>query len=74
MSVPCSGRNRLISSCSCPIPVPPAWSTGIALGIGGLAGAYTGPGYSAAFPMPDPPLVGILVIAIGARYPWPGLN
>jgi uncharacterized protein len=52
-----------------PGPVAPDWDTGIALGIGGLAGAYTG-----ARLQPHLPetlirrLVGILVIAIGARY------
>ena len=30
--------------------VAPDWPTGIALGIGGLAGAYTAPGSSGTFP------------------------
>jgi uncharacterized protein len=56
-------------------PVAPAWSTGIALGIGGLAGGYTGARIQSR--LPDAlirRLVGILVIAIGARYLWAGLN
>jgi uncharacterized protein len=56
-------------------PVAPAWSTGIALGIGGLAGAYTGARIQSR--LPDAlirRLVGILVIAIGARYLWAGLS
>lgn len=56
-------------------PVAPAWSTGIALGIGGLAGAYTGARMQSR--LPDAlirRLVGILVIAIGARYLWAGLS
>jgi uncharacterized membrane protein YfcA len=56
-------------------PVAPAWSTGIALGIGGLAGGYTGARIQSR--LPDAlirRLVGILVIALGARYLWAGLN
>ena len=56
-------------------PVAPDWSTGIALGIGGLAGGYTGARIQSR--LPDAlirRLVGILVIAIGARYLWAGLN
>jgi uncharacterized membrane protein YfcA len=56
-------------------PVAPAWSTGIALGVGGLAGGYTGARIQSR--LPDAlirRLVGILVIAIGARYLWVGLN
>jgi uncharacterized membrane protein YfcA len=55
--------------------VAPDWPTGIALGIGGLAGAYTGARLQSR--MPDVlirRLVGILVIAIGARYLWSGLG
>jgi uncharacterized protein len=56
-------------------PVAPAWSTGIALGIGGLAGAYTGARIQSRLPNAlIRRLVGILVIAIGARYLWAGLN
>jgi uncharacterized membrane protein YfcA len=56
-------------------PVAPDWPTGIALGAGGLAGAYTGARLQSR--LPDAlirRLVGILVIAIGARYLWSGLR
>jgi uncharacterized protein len=49
--------------------VAPDWPTGIALGVGGLAGAYTGARIQSR--MPDAlirRLVGILVIAIGTYY------
>ena len=55
--------------------VAPNWPTGIALGVGGLAGAYTGARIQSR--MPDVlirRLVGILVVAIGARYLWSGLG
>jgi uncharacterized protein len=55
--------------------VAPDWPTGIALGVGGLAGAYTGARIQSR--MPDVlirRLVGILVVAIGARYLWSGLS
>jgi hypothetical protein len=55
--------------------VAPNWPTGLALGAGGLAGAYTGARLQSR--MPDlliRRLVGALVIAIGARYLWTGLN
>ena len=55
--------------------VAPDWPTGIALGVGGLAGAYTGARIQPR--MPDVlirRLVGILVVAIGARYLWSGLG
>jgi hypothetical protein len=51
----------------------PDWPTGIALGAGGLAGAYAGARFQSR--LPDAVirrLVGILVIAIGARYLWTG--
>jgi hypothetical protein len=54
--------------------IAPDWPTGIALGIGGLAGSYTGARIQ--FRLPDlliRRLVGILVVAIGARYLWTGL-
>jgi uncharacterized membrane protein YfcA len=54
--------------------IAPDWPTGIALGIGGLAGAYTGARIQSR--LPDAlirRLVGIAVIAIGARYLWAGL-
>jgi hypothetical protein len=56
-------------------PVAPDWPTGVALGVGGLAGAYTGARIQSR--LPDAlirRLVGILVIAIGARYLWSGLG
>jgi hypothetical protein len=55
--------------------VAPDWPTGIALGVGGLAGAYTGARIQSR--LPDAlirRLVGILVLAIGARYLWAGLG
>ena len=56
-------------------PVAPDWSTGLALGFGGLAGAYTGARMQAR--LPDLVIrrgMGVLVIAIGARYLWTGLH
>ncbi len=55
--------------------VAPDWPTGIALGVGGLAGAYTGARIQSR--LPDAlirRLVGLAVIAIGARYLWSGLG
>jgi uncharacterized protein len=55
--------------------VAPDWPTGIALGAGGLAGAYNGARIQSR--MPDAlirRLVGILVIAIGAYYLRSGLG
>ena len=55
-------------------PVAPDWPTGIALGAGGLAGAYTGARIQSR--LPDGlirRLVGILVVAIACRYLWSGL-
>jgi len=55
-------------------PVAPDWPTGIALGLGGLAGAYTGARLQSRLPdVLIRRLVGVLVIAIGARYLWSGL-
>ena len=56
-------------------PVAPVWSTGVALGIGGLAGSYTGARIQSR--LPDAlirRIVGLLVIAIGARYLWSGFT
>jgi uncharacterized protein len=56
-------------------PVAPDWPTGIALGAGGLAGAYTGARIQSR--LPDAlirRLIGIVVIAIGVRYLWSGLG
>ncbi len=55
--------------------VAPGWPTGLALGIGGLAGGYTGARIQSG--LPDAlirRLVAILVIAIGARYLGAGLG
>jgi uncharacterized protein len=55
--------------------VAPDWPTGIALGVGGLAGAYTGARIQSRLPdVLIRRLVGILVIVIGARYLWSGLG
>jgi hypothetical protein len=56
-------------------PVAPDWPTGVALGLGGLAGAYTGARIQSR--LPDAlirRLVGVLVLLIGARYLWAGLS
>jgi uncharacterized membrane protein YfcA len=56
-------------------PVAPDWPTGLALGAGGLAGAYTGARLQAR--LPDTLIrrtVGILVIVIAARYLQTGLQ
>jgi uncharacterized protein len=56
-------------------PVAPNWPTGIALGVGGLAGGYTGARIQARLPdVLIRRLVGFLVIAIGARYLVSGLG
>lgn len=56
-------------------PVAPDWSTGIALGAGGLAGAYTGARVRRHLPdLVVRRLMGVLVAAIGARYLWSGLG
>jgi len=56
-------------------PIAPDWPTGIALGIGGLAGGYVGARIQSR--LPDAlirRLIGILVVAIGARYLAAGLG
>jgi uncharacterized protein len=56
-------------------PVAPNWPTGIALGIGGIVGGYTGARMQSR--LPDSLVrrtVGILASAIAARYLWSGLN
>jgi uncharacterized membrane protein YfcA len=56
-------------------PVAPDWTTGIALGLGGLAGAYAGARLQARLPEAAiRRLIGILVVAIGARYLWAGIG
>jgi uncharacterized protein len=57
------------------ISVAPDWPTGIALGLGGLAGGYTGARIQSR--MPDlliRRILGVLVIAIGAYYLSSGLS
>jgi uncharacterized protein len=55
--------------------VAPDWTTGIALGVGGLAGAYTGARIQSRVPdVLVRRLIGVLVIAIAARYLWSGLG
>jgi uncharacterized membrane protein YfcA len=55
--------------------IAPAWATGVALGIGGLAGAYTGARIQGRLPEAlIRRIVSVLVIAIGARYLWSGLS
>jgi uncharacterized membrane protein YfcA len=51
------------------LPVAPDWPTGVALGVGGLAGGYAGARFQAK--LNDAlirRLVGVLVVAIGVRY------
>ena len=56
-------------------PVAPDWRTGIALGLGGLTGAYTGARLQARVPdLLIRRVVGILAIAIAARYLSSGLH
>jgi uncharacterized membrane protein YfcA len=55
--------------------VSPNWPTGIALGVGGLAGAYTGARIQRLLPdILIRRVMGVLVVAIGARYLWSGLS
>jgi uncharacterized protein len=55
--------------------VAPSWPTGIALGVGGLAGGYLGARVQSRLPdVLIRRLVGILVTAIGVRYLVLGLN
>jgi hypothetical protein len=55
--------------------IAPDWPTGIALGAGGLAGGYVGARIQHR--LPDRVIrriLGIIVIAIGARYLWAALG
>jgi uncharacterized protein len=55
--------------------VAPDWPVGIALGVGGLAGAYVGARIQSRLPeVLIRRLVGVLVVAIGARYLWSGVG
>lgn len=56
-------------------PVAPNWPTGVALGIGGIIGGYTGARMQSR--LPDTlirRIVGILALAIAGRYLWSGLS
>ena len=56
-------------------PVAPNWPTGIALGLGGIIGGYTGARMQSRLPETlIRRTVGILAIAIAAQYLWSGLN
>jgi len=56
------------------VSAAPDWTTGIALGIGGLAGGYTGARVQARLPeLAIRRVMGLLVLAIGVRYLWSGL-
>jgi uncharacterized protein len=56
-------------------PVAPDWPTGVALGIGGLAGAYAGARLQRRLPdVLIRRVMGVLVIAIGGRYLWAALG
>jgi uncharacterized membrane protein YfcA len=56
-------------------PVAPDWPTGLALGVGGLTGAYLGARLQSRLPeVAIRRIVGVLVVAIGARYLWAGLG
>jgi len=56
-------------------PVAPNWPTGIALGIGGIAGGYLGARMQSRLPdILIRRIVGILAIAIAAQYLWSGLG
>jgi uncharacterized protein len=55
--------------------VAPDWPTGIALGAGGLAGAYIGARLQSRLPeVVIRRIVGLLVLVIGVRYLWTGLG
>lgn len=58
-----------------PGAVAPDWPTGIALGVGGLAGAYAGARVQSR--LPDAlirRMIAIAVVLIGGRYLWAGLG
>jgi uncharacterized protein len=55
--------------------VAPDWPTGIALGAGGLAGAYLGARLQSRLPdLVIRRAVGVLVVLVGTRYLWAGLG
>jgi uncharacterized membrane protein YfcA len=56
-------------------PVAPDWPTGIALGVGGLAGAYTGARIQSKVPeLVIRRVMGVLIVIIAARYLRSGLS
>lgn len=55
--------------------IAPDWPIGIALGAGGLAGGYAGARIQRR--LPDAAIrrvLGVIVVAIGARYLWAGIG
>lgn len=55
--------------------VAPDWPTGLALGLGGLAGGYTGARIQSRLPdLLIRRVMGVLVLAIGIRYLWLGAS
>ena len=55
--------------------VAPDWPTGVALGVGGLSGSYTGARIQRHLPETViRRVMGLLVVAIGIRYLWSGLG
>ena len=54
--------------------IAPDWRTGIALGIGGLAGGYVGARWHARLPEAMiRRLLALVVVAVGIRFLWAGL-
>jgi uncharacterized membrane protein YfcA len=52
-------------------PVAPDWGVGVALGIGGVAGSYTGARLQPRLPeLAIRRILGVLVLAVGIRYAW----
>ena len=55
--------------------VAPDWGVGLALGLGGLIGGYTGARLQPHLPEATiRRLLGLLVLAIGVRYGWLALT
>ena len=55
--------------------VTPDWGVGLALGVGGLLGGYTGARLQPHLPETAiRRLLGVLVLAIGLRYAWLALG
>jgi uncharacterized protein len=54
-------------------PVAPDWGVGVALGIGGVVGSYTGARLQPGLPeLAIRRVLGLLVLAVGVRYAWLG--